>query len=72
MLKTATVSNGDRFIVRSSDFGLVGDSPQIQLVLELIRKLKHDVSPVLITGESGVGKELGVCPAEKPKKYWNV
>ncbi len=41
-----------------AEFGLVGDSPQIQNVLRIIRKLNHDTSPVLITGESGVGKEL--------------
>jgi two-component system response regulator HydG len=42
----------------SAEFGLVGDSPQIQSVLRIIKKLHHDTSPVLITGESGVGKEL--------------
>ena len=41
-----------------SDFGLVGDSPQIQGVLRIIKKLSHDTSPILILGESGVGKEL--------------
>jgi two-component system response regulator HydG len=42
----------------SAEFGLVGDSPQIQNVLRIIKKLHSDTSPVLITGESGVGKEL--------------
>jgi DNA-binding NtrC family response regulator len=41
-----------------SEFGLVGDSPQIQGVLRIIKKLSRDTSPVLILGESGVGKEL--------------
>ncbi len=41
-----------------AEFGLVGDSPQIQNVLRIIEKLRLDTSPVLITGESGVGKEL--------------
>jgi DNA-binding NtrC family response regulator len=41
-----------------SEFGLVGDSPQIQSVLRIIKKLSHDTSPILILGESGVGKEL--------------
>jgi len=41
-----------------SDFGLVGDSPQIQNVLRIIKKLSRDTSPILILGESGVGKEL--------------
>jgi DNA-binding NtrC family response regulator len=40
------------------NFGLVGNSPEIQRVLRTIRKLRHNTSPVLITGESGVGKEL--------------
>jgi two-component system, NtrC family, nitrogen regulation response regulator GlnG len=41
-----------------SEFGLVGDSPQIQNVLRIVKKLSRDTSPVLILGESGVGKEL--------------
>ena len=40
------------------DYGILGCSRQIQSVLRTIRKLSHDNSPVLITGESGVGKEL--------------
>ncbi len=41
-----------------NDFGLIGCSPRIQRVLRTIRKLHNDSSTVLITGESGVGKEL--------------
>ena len=41
-----------------AEFGLVGNSPQIQTVLRTIKKLRNDASPVLIIGESGVGKEL--------------
>ncbi len=41
-----------------TQFGLVGDSPQLQGVLRTIEKLKTNDSPVLIVGESGVGKEL--------------
>jgi DNA-binding NtrC family response regulator len=40
------------------NFGLVGNSPELQRVLRTIRKLRNNTSPVLITGESGVGKEL--------------
>ena len=40
------------------DYGILGCSSQIQSVLRTIRKLSRDTSPVLITGESGVGKEL--------------
>ncbi|MEZ5361560.1 MAG: sigma-54 dependent transcriptional regulator [Bryobacterales bacterium] len=42
----------------ADNFGLVGTSPAIQNVLRTIEKLEGDTSPVLITGESGVGKEL--------------
>lgn len=45
-------------IFGSVRYGLVGDSPAIERVLRIIEKLRHDVSPVLICGESGVGKEL--------------
>ena len=40
------------------DYGILGCSRQIQSVLRTIRKLSRDTSTVLITGESGVGKEL--------------
>jgi DNA-binding NtrC family response regulator len=40
------------------NFGLVGNSPLLQRVLRTIHKLRNNISPVLITGESGVGKEL--------------
>ena len=42
----------------SDSFGLVGRSPAMQHVLHTIEKLQGNESPVLITGESGVGKEL--------------
>ena len=38
--------------------GLVGDSPAIGRVLRIIEKLRNSISPVLICGESGAGKEL--------------
>jgi len=37
---------------------LIGDSPAIQQIRQLITKVAPSSSPVLITGESGVGKEL--------------
>jgi len=39
-------------------FGIVGESPQIKHICELIVKVSGTDSTVLIQGESGVGKEL--------------
>jgi DNA-binding NtrC family response regulator len=38
--------------------GIVGRSPGMQKVVELIGKIKDHPSPVLVEGESGTGKEL--------------
>ncbi|RMH69711.1 MAG: sigma-54-dependent Fis family transcriptional regulator [Gemmatimonadetes bacterium] len=43
---------------RSEWSGIIGDSPAIQDVLELVRKVAASESTVLIRGESGTGKEL--------------
>ncbi|MDP8244519.1 MAG: sigma-54 dependent transcriptional regulator [Candidatus Hinthialibacter antarcticus] len=38
--------------------GIVGDSPAVKQVLELIDRVKNSDAPALILGESGTGKEL--------------
>lgn len=43
---------------RRGHYGLVGDSAPMRKLRETIRKLYRDESTVLITGESGCGKEL--------------
>lgn len=42
----------------AEEYRLIGDSPQLQQVLKQIEKIAPTDSKVLITGESGVGKEL--------------
>jgi two-component system, NtrC family, response regulator AtoC len=39
-------------------YGLVGDSPEMQVIFGIIGKVADTPSTVLITGESGTGKEL--------------
>jgi len=39
-------------------FGIIGESPQISRVIRAIDKISKSSTTVLITGESGVGKEL--------------
>jgi DNA-binding NtrC family response regulator len=39
-------------------FGLVGDSPEMHAIFDVISKVADTPSTVLITGESGTGKEL--------------
>ena len=40
------------------DLGLIGESPEIRKVIDLIRKVGPSRVNVLITGESGTGKEM--------------
>jgi len=50
--------------------GIVGDSPEIKKILELIPRIAAATSNVLITGESGTGKELiaKAIHRESPRK----
>ena len=48
-----------REIARHMDFdGLIGHSPALREIIELIKKVAPTNATVLITGESGVGKEV--------------
>ncbi len=49
---------GDTTAASVGKFGLVGDSPEMQSIYEIIEKVADTPSTVLITGESGTGKEL--------------
>src|SRR5256885_1718426 len=42
----------------SGKFGLIGQSPEMHAIFEVIDKVADTPSTVLITGESGTGKEL--------------
>ena len=48
--------------------GIIGDSPGIRKVIELIRQVAPSNLPVLITGESGTGKELVAAAVHKQSK----
>lgn len=42
----------------ASGYGLIGDSPRMRMVYGLISKVLHNPVSVLLTGETGTGKEL--------------
>jgi DNA-binding NtrC family response regulator len=44
--------------LRAFSHQLIGDSPKIEKVIEMVRKVAPTDSTVLISGESGTGKEL--------------
>ncbi len=60
---------------RENDFlGLVGKSPEMQNVFDMIRKASESNAPVIILGESGTGKELvanaiHLCGARKNSPF---
>ena len=58
LVKTALRLRGERVPVGGSETRLLGDSPTMQRVRVTIQKLARSQAPVLLSGESGVGKEL--------------
>jgi two-component system, NtrC family, response regulator HydG len=60
---------------KENDFlGLVGKSPEMQNVFDMIRKASESNAPVIILGESGTGKELvanaiHLCGARKTSPF---
>ncbi|MGE8499919.1 MAG: sigma-54 interaction domain-containing protein [Pseudomonas sp.] len=42
----------------ASGYGLIGDSPAMRTIFQLIGKVLHNPVSVLLTGETGTGKEL--------------
>lgn len=58
----------------SSFFGIIGESPKIKEIKELIIKIANSQASVLLTGESGTGKEMfaraiHMCSKRKNKPF---
>ena len=47
-----------RVETRGEDYGIVGQAPEVRRALELIHLFSDHDAPVLVTGETGTGKEL--------------
>lgn len=47
-----------RMTLDMEEYNIVGRSPQMRSLMELAYRISHVDSPVLITGESGVGKDV--------------
>ncbi len=54
----ATVSPAPRLAPCATGYGLIGDSQSMRGVYQLISKVLHNPVNVLLTGETGTGKEL--------------
>ncbi len=63
LMETVELRTNNRMLKRDLDrklgsLEMIGQSPSLERIRELIRKVAPTRSPVLITGESGTGKEL--------------
>lgn len=47
---------------------IVGDSPEIRAALDLVSRVAESRHPVMITGETGTGKELFACAIHRASK----
>lgn len=55
---TSIVATDKAHLTRSSDLGLVGESPEVERLRERIVRVARLAAPVLLLGESGTGKDL--------------
>lgn len=55
----------------NKSFQIIGKSPEIMKVLEMIDKIAHTDARVLITGENGTGKELVAHQIHEKSKRFN-
>ncbi len=71
MLRQQNVSLKDQVDSAYGFEGIIGESPAIRKIIELIRQVGPSNLPVLITGESGTGKELVAAAIHNQSKRAN-
>ena len=59
-VKTSKLAGTDALVTGSGpgQYGIIGSTPAIQVIFDVIEKVADSPTTVLITGESGTGKEL--------------